>query len=53
MEDISLEKLNEVRILKLKDYLDFLEKEWKNNLPLDKFMIKSMIETLEDMERSN
>lgn len=53
MENISLEKLNEIRISKLKDYLDFLEKEWKNNLPLDKFMIKSMIETLEDMERSN
>lgn len=53
MEDISLRKLNEIRISKLKDYLDFLEKEWKNNLPLDKFMIKSMIETLEDMERSN
>lgn len=53
MEDISLRKLNKIRISKLKDYLDFLEKEWKNNLPLDKFMIKSMIETLEDMERSN
>jgi len=53
MEDISSRKLNEIRISKLKDYLDFLEKEWKNNLPLDKFMIKSMIETLEDMERSN
>lgn len=53
MENISLEKLNEVRILKLKDYLDFIEKEWKNKLPLDKWMIKSMIETLEEMERSN
>jgi len=53
MEDISSRKLNEIRISKLKDYLDFLEKEWKNNLPLDKFMIKSMIETLEDMKRSN
>lgn len=53
MEDISLRKINEVRISKLKDYLQFLEKEWQNNLPLDKFMIKSMIETLADMERSN
>ena len=30
MKNISLEKLNEVRILKLKDYLDFIEKEWNH-----------------------
>jgi hypothetical protein len=53
MEDISLRKLNEIRLSKLHDYLDFIKKEWQNNLPLDKFMIRSMIETLEDMERSN
>ncbi len=52
MEDISSRKLNEIRISKLKDYLNFIEKELQNNLPLDKFMIKSMIETLQDMERS-
>lgn len=53
MEEITLKKLNEVRIIKLKDYLDFIEKEWQNKLPLNKWMIRSMIETLEDMERSN
>ena len=53
MEEITLKKLNEVRIIKLKDYLDFIEKEWQNKLPLNKWMIRSMIETLEDMERRN
>ena len=53
MEDFSLRNLNRVRISNLQDYLDLIKKEWQNELPLNKTMIRSMIEILENMERSN